>query len=175
MRVPGTVSVSLKYPLKRKNSKITPTWTVFAGYKYSEKEPLNGNGEIKTELNFQVGYNFELATKTQRVAYQLEGKVNFDIEENIVETPIEAKLEEVDTGLKGTKLYQIPFGEVDGIARCIVVLVSEDFDSARKVLLVSGVNPKFQWSTVWFHEQPSIISRAEQDATVQPPPASTPK
>jgi hypothetical protein len=71
-----------------------------------------------------------------------------------VETPIKPSLNEVSTGIEGAKLYRIPFGEVDGVERCIVVLVSDSFETAKNLLLVSDRNPKFRWNTDWFHEQP---------------------
>lgn len=154
MREPGTVTVSLGYPAKRNNSRTTPLWTVYAGHSFTTKETLGSGGEVKTDWRFELGYNFKVATEIQRIIYQSEGQVHKDYEKNIIETPIEPELQEVETGIDGINLYQIPFGEVDGVERYIVILISDDFNQARRVLAISDENPKFSWSGEWFHDAP---------------------
>lgn len=143
MRLPAEVSVSLAYPEKRENPKLTTLWKVYAGYKYTkrESESTAGGGELKSTVDWdwRIGYSFEVARDKDR---------------NVIETPVTPKLTEVETGVEGTKLYQIPFAEVDGVTRSIVVLVTESFDSAKKVFPISHENPKFEWNTSWFLEQP---------------------
>jgi hypothetical protein len=158
MRVPSEVGVSLVYPEKRENPKLTSLWKVYAGYKYTERESKSvpGGGEFnsKVDWDWRIGYTFEVATKVQRIIYQHEGRVYNDYENQIIEAPVQPVLEEVETGIEGTKLYQIPYGEVDGVTRYIVVLVSDSLGNARKVLLISNSNPKFEWSCSWFSELP---------------------
>jgi hypothetical protein len=163
MRLPAEVSVSLAYPQKRENNKSSNVmWKVYAGYRYSETESYSSeestndtvkvdiNWKLNTDWDLKIGYNFCVETKVQRIIYQHEGRVHNDYVRNIIETPVTPKLEEVETGIEGIKLYQIPFGEVDGVTRYIVILISDSFDKARDVLKVSDENPKFKWNTDWF-------------------------
>lgn len=155
MRLPSEVYVSLAYPHKRENPKLSSVmWTVYAGYRYSQEE-LTPASKISTNMELDIGYNFFVETKVQRIIYQHEGRVHNDYVRNIIETPVAPKLEEVETGIEGTKLYQIPFGEVDGVTRFIVILVSDSFDNARNVLKISDRNPKFKWNTDWFNKTPT--------------------
>lgn len=168
MRLPADVYVSLAYPNKRDNNKSSNVmWKVYAGYRYSEEESyssekqiadvakINVDWELKTDWDWEIGYNFCVETKVQHLIYQHEGCVYNDYVRNIIETPVTPKLEEVETDIEGAKLYQIPFGKVEGVTRYIVVLVADSFDSASSVLKISEKNPKFKWSTSWFHEQPT--------------------
>jgi hypothetical protein len=168
MRLPAEAYVSLAYPHKRENPKLSSVmWKVYAGYRYSEEESyssekeisgvgkINVDTEFKTDWDWEIGYNFKVETKVQRIIYQQDGQVHNDFVRNIIETPVTPKLEEIETGVEGAKLYQIPFGEVDGVTRYIVVLISDDFESASETLLISNENPKFKWNTDWFHEKPT--------------------
>lgn len=162
MRLAGKVNVSLEYPKKRENVKERTLWTVRSGVEYSQKR-TSETSSLAIDLTLKIGYNLMVATKIQKVIYQHEGRVYQDYERQIIETPVPIVLEEVDTGMEGFKLYQIPFASVDGVIRYILILIGDDLDSAHKVLAVSDRNPKFKWSLDWFSELTDIEIEASQD------------
>jgi hypothetical protein len=154
-RVTNELHIFLIYPEKQEDPLRAPQWQLSVMRLWSNTAPPpEGMPNIISGALGEVS-TFPVATREQEMRYQHEGALHFESQLNLLETPVEPTLEEVPTGVPGTKLYQIPYCEVEGLRRSVVVLVSEDLERARQVLKVEEGPNGFSWRPDWFHADTS--------------------